>query len=48
MLKVGGVTRYVIKTSFRDFKQSFPNIGGDDGIFAYCQYLIGASKFYRL
>ena len=43
---MGGVTRYITKTSFSNFKTSFPNSGGDDGIFAYCQYLIGASKFF--
>ena len=44
---MGGVTRYIAKNSFSDFQTRFPNSGGDGGIFKYCQYLIGASKFYR-
>ena len=30
------------------FLNKFPNSDVADGIFAYCQFLIGASKFYRL
>ena len=42
---MGGVTRYITKNSFSDFITSFSNTGGDDGIFAYCQYLKGPPSF---